>query len=410
MKARLPFIFIIITLMLDSIGIGLIIPVMPDLVMDLTGGSVSDAALWGGFLATTYAVMQFIFGPTIGSLSDRFGRRPVLLISMLALGLDYIFLSFADTIWLLFIGRVIAGIAGATFSTAAAYVADISAPEKRAANFGLVGASFGIGFVFGPAIGGLLGELGPRAPFMVAAVVALANVGLGYFILPETLSAAKRRKFEWKRANPVGALISVSKMQHMLTLVFIFFIFTVSHQVYQAVWSYFTIEKFQFTPKMIGLSLATFGFFMAIMQGGVIRVLLPKLGEMRTAVYGLSLNILIFIAVTFVGETWQLFALMPLMTLGVIASPAIQGIMSNIVPEDAQGELQGIFASITGLAMIFSPLTMTGIFRAFTADNAAFYLPGAPFLFAALLEIITLGLLLWLARKGLSEWVKAGTQ
>lgn len=410
MKARLPFIFIIITLMLDSIGIGLIIPVMPDLVMDLTGGSVSDAALWGGFLATTYAVMQFIFGPTIGSLSDRFGRRPVLLISMLALGLDYIFLSFADTIWLLFIGRVIAGIAGATFSTAAAYVADISAPEKRAANFGLVGASFGIGFVFGPAIGGLLGELGPRAPFMVAAAVALANVGLGYFILPETLSAAKRRKFEWKRANPVGALISVSKMQHMLTLVVIFFIFTISHQVYQAVWSYFTIEKFQFTPKMIGISLATFGFFMAIMQGGVIRVLLPKLGEMRTAVYGLSLNILIFIAVAFVGETWQLFALMPLMTLGVIASPAIQGIMSNIVPEDAQGELQGIFASITGLAMIFSPLTMTGIFRAFTADNAAIYLPGAPFLFAALLEIITLGLLLWLARKGLSEWVKAGAQ
>ena len=408
MKARLPFIFIIITLMLDSIGIGLIIPVMPDLVMDLTGGSVSEAALWGGFLATTYAVMQFIFGPTIGSLSDRFGRRPVLLISMLALGLDYIFLSFASTIWLLFIGRVIAGIAGATFSTAAAYVADISAPEKRAANFGLVGASFGLGFVFGPAIGGLLGELGPRAPFMVAAAVALANVALGYFILPETLSAAKRRKFEWKRANPVGALISVSKMQHMLTLVVIFFIFTISHQVYQAVWSYFTIEMFDFTPKMIGLSLATFGFFMAIMQGGVIRILLPKLGEMRTAVYGLSLNILIFIAVAFVGETWQLFALMPLMTLGVIASPAIQGIMSNIISDDAQGELQGIFASITGLAMIFSPLTMTGIFRAFTVDNAPIYLPGAPFLFAALLEVITLGLLLWLARKGLSEWVKAG--
>ncbi len=399
MKARLPFVFIIITLMLNSIGIGLIIPVMPSLILELTGGTISDAALWGGLLATTYAVMQFIFGPLMGNLSDRFGRRPVLLLSLFAMGLDYILLSIAGTIWLLFIGRLIAGITGATFSTASAYVADITPPEKRAANFGIVGAAFGIGFVFGPAFGGLLGEFGPRAPFIAAAIVSLLNVTFGYFVLPETVTDKTRRKFDLKRANPLGAILAIRKIPHMTQLVFLFLIFTISHQSYQAVWSYFTIEKFDFTPGMIGLSLAIFGLFMAIMQGGVIRVVLPKLGEMRTAQYSLILNTGIFIAVAFIGQAWMLFALMPFMTLGIIASPALQGIMSKITADDAQGELQGIFTSVTGLAMIISPMVMNGIFRIFTAPDAPVYLPGAPFLVAAALEFLTLLMLVNVGRK-----------
>ena len=399
MKARLPFVFIIITLMLNSIGIGLIIPVMPSLILELTGGTISDAALWGGLLATTYAVMQFIFGPLMGNLSDRFGRRPVLLLSLFAMGLDYILLSVAGTIWLLFVGRLIAGITGATFSTASAYVADITPPEKRAANFGIVGAAFGIGFVFGPAFGGLLGEFGPRAPFIAAAIVSLLNVTFGYFVLPETVTDKTRRKFELKRANPLGAILAIRKIPHMTQLVFLFLIFTISHQSYQAVWSYFTIEKFDFTPGMIGLSLAIFGLFMAIMQGGVIRVVLPKLGEMRTAQYSLILNTGIFIAVAFIGQAWMLFALMPFMTLGIIASPALQGIMSKITADDAQGELQGIFTSVTGLAMIISPMVMNGIFRIFTAPDAPVYLPGAPFLVAAALEFLTLLMLVNVGRK-----------
>ncbi len=399
MKSRLPFVFVIITLLLDSVGIGIIIPVMPDLVQDLTGGSISSAALWGGFLATTYAVMQFICGPTIGNLSDRYGRRPVLLISVFVMGLDYILLSLADTIWLLFIGRVIAGITGATFSTAAAYVADISPADKRAANFGLIGASFGIGFIIGPAIGGLLGELGPRAPFMVAAAFALANFALGYFILPETLAPEKRRAFDWRRANPLGALMVVRRIPHMTSLVAVLFIFTISHQVYPSIWSYYTIEAFDFSPKMIGISLAIFGIFMAIMQGGLIRVIIPRFGEMKTARFGLILNLVVFILVAFIGNFWLLFALMPFMAFGAVVGPALQGIMSNIVDEDAQGELQGIVSSVNALAMIFSPIAMTGIFRFFTAENAPIHLPGAPFLASAVLEAIALVFLIGLARR-----------
>ncbi len=399
MKARLPFIFIIATLMLDSIGIGIIIPVMPDLVQELTGGSVSDAALWGGFLATTYAVMQFIWGPTIGNLSDRFGRRPVLLISVFVMGLDYILLSLADTIWLLFIGRLIAGITGATFSTAAAYVADISPKEKRAANFGLIGASFGVGFIIGPAIGGLLGELGSRAPFIVSAVFALGNFVLGYFILPETLPKEKRRQFDWKRANPLGALLIIRKLPHMTSLVIVLFVFTVSHQVYPSIWSYYTIEQFSFTPKMIGLSLAGFGFFMAMMQGGIIRLIIPKLGEIKTAQLGLALNFFVFILVAFIGEVWMLFALIPFMAFGAVVGPALSGIMSNTVNEDSQGELQGIIASVNALAMIVSPMIMTGVFRAFTAQDAAVYLPGAPFLASAAMEVLAFAILIGFARK-----------
>lgn len=399
MKARLPFVFIIITMMLNSIGIGIIIPVMPTLIKELTGGSISSAAMWGGVLATTYAVMQFFLGPTLGNLSDRFGRRPVLLISLVAMGLDYVLLAVAGTIWWLFLGRLIAGITGATFSTASAYVADISPPEKRAANFGLIGAAFGIGFIIGPAIGGYLGEYGPRAPFIAAAITAFANALFGFIVLPETLKPENIRTFDWSRANPVGALMSIRKIPNLTSLVLVFLIFTISHQVYPSIWTYFTIEKFDFSPKEIGLSLGVFGFFMAIVQGGLIRVIIPKLGEMRTATWGMGLNFFVFILVAYLGEVWMLYALMPLMTLGAIAGPALQGLMSRLVEDNAQGELQGIFASVTGIALILSPLMMSGIFRFFTFEDTPVYLPGAPFLLSAALEFTAMMLLLRLARR-----------
>lgn len=402
MQSRLPFVFIIATLMLDSIGIGIIIPVMPELLSTLTGDSISQVALWGGFMATTYAVMQFVCGPTIGNLSDRFGRRPILLTSVFVMGLDYILLTLADTIWLLFIGRVIAGISGATFSTAAAYVADITPPEKRAANFGLIGASFGVGFVIGPVIGGFLVEFGPRAPFIVAAIFALTNFVVGYFILPETLAKEKRRKFEWKRANPLGAFKVIRSIPNMTFLVTILFVFTISHQVYPAVWSYYTIEQFSFSERMIGITLGVFGIFMAIMQGGLIRVIIPRLGETKTAKYGLILNLAVFLIVAFVSNTWFLFALLPFMAFGAVVGPALQGIMSNIVSEDSQGELQGIVSSVNALAMIFSPITMTGIFRYFTSETSPIYLPGAPFLASAVLEVTALVLLVLFARNVLA--------
>lgn len=402
MQSRLPFVFIIATLMLDSIGIGIIIPVMPELLSTLTGDSISQVALWGGFMATTYAVMQFVCGPTIGNLSDRFGRRPILLTSVFVMGLDYILLTLADTIWLLFIGRVIAGISGATFSTAAAYVADITPPEKRAANFGLIGASFGVGFVIGPVIGGFLVEFGPRAPFIVAAIFALANFVVGYFVLPETLAIEKRRKFEWKRANPLGAFKVIRSIPNMTFLVTILFVFTISHQVYPAVWSYYTIEQFSFSERMIGITLGVFGIFMAIMQGGLIRIIIPRLGETKTAKYGLILNLAVFLIVAFVSNTWFLFALLPFMAFGAVVGPALQGIMSNIVSEDSQGELQGIVSSVNALAMIFSPITMTGIFRYFTSETSPVYLPGAPFLASAVLEVTALVLLVLFARNVLA--------
>lgn len=399
MKTRLPFVFIIITMMLNSIGIGIIIPVMPELIRELTGGSISSAAVWGGVLATTYAIMQFFMGPTLGNFSDRFGRRPILLISLVVMGLDYVLLALAGTIWWLFLGRIIAGLSGATFSTASAYVADISTPEKRAANFGLIGAAFGIGFIVGPVIGGYLGEYGPRAPFIAAAIVAFANAIFGYFVLPETLKPENRRSFDWGRANPVGALLSIRKIPHLTSLVVVFLVFTISHQVYPSVWTYFTIEKFDFSYKEIGQSLGAFGFFMAIVQGGLIRVIIPKLGEMRTATWGLGLNCIVFVLVAFLGEVWMLYALMPLMTLGAIAGPALQGLMSRLVEDNAQGELQGIFASVNGIALIISPLLMTGIFRVFTAEDAPYYLPGSPFLLSAALEFTAMMFLFSLARK-----------
>lgn len=397
---RLPVVFILLTVMIDAMGIGLIIPVMPDLIQTVGGGTLAEAAIWGGILSTTFAVMQFLFGPVMGGLSDRFGRRPVLLVALVVMALDYVLMALAGAIWLLLLGRVIGGITAATQSTAAAYMADISAPQERAARFGLVGAAFGAGFVLGPLLGGVLAEYGTRAPFWVAAALAGANALFGWIVLKETVTDANRRAFSWRRANPAGALRALGRLPGVTPLLLVYFIYHVGFAVYPAVWSYFGKERFDWAPATVGLSLGLFGLTMAFIQGGLIRPILRALGERGTVVAGhvFSITSLILIAVVTSG-TWVL-ALTPLAALGGIIPPALQGIMSARVANDAQGELQGALTSASALAMILSPLVMTYTFAQFTDAQAPIYLPGAPFLLAAALSTFGLAALLVGTRRG----------
>jgi len=387
---RLPVVFILVSVMIDAMGVGLIIPVMPDLIREITGGDLANAALWGGVLTTVFAVMQFLFGPVMGNLSDRFGRRPVLLITLFVMAADYVVMALAGSIWLLFLGRVVGGITAATQSTANAYMADISDPDKKAQNFGLVGAAFGVGFVIGPLLGGVLGEWGTRAPFWAAAVLAGANAVLGYFVLTETVTDAIRRPFDWRRANPFGAFKSLRALPGIGRLFAVFFLYQVAFFVYPAVWAYFGHARFGWNAGMIGLSLGLFGIMMAIVQGGVIRIILRKLGERGTVIYGLVFDVFAFGALAFVTSGTVALILTPLTALGAVISPAIQGMMSKAVGDKRQGELQGALTSVGAIAMIVSPLLMTYTFAEFTREDASVYFPGAPFLVALALIVLAL--------------------
>jgi DHA1 family tetracycline resistance protein-like MFS transporter len=381
--------FIFVTLLIDVIGFGIIIPVMPKLIQGLTGGTVSEAANYGGWLIAAYALTQFVCAPIVGGLSDRYGRRPVLLASLFGFGIDYLFLAFAPTLSWLFVGRVVAGLMGASFTTAGAYIADISTPENRAQNFGMIGAAFGLGFIIGPVIGGLLGDMGPRTPFIAAAILTLLNWLYGFFILPESLKKENRRAFEWKRANPVGTLISLSRYKVISGLfVALAFVYVSAHAV-QSNWSYYTIEKFKWTPSMIGISLGVVGFVFAIVQGGLIRIIIPKLGQQRSVYFGLALYALGFLLYAIATEGWMMYAVTIVYCLGGIAGPALQGIMSGVIPPNEQGELQGGFTSLMSLSSIVGPLLMNGIFSFFVAANSPIYLPGAAMLLGAVLTLIS---------------------
>jgi len=396
---RLPVVFILLSVMIDAMGIGLIIPVMPDLIREITGGDLANAALWGGVLTTVFAVMQFLFGPVMGNLSDRFGRRPVLLITLAVMAADYIVMALAGSIWLLFVGRIVGGITAATQSTANAYMADISEPGKKAQNFGLVGAAFGLGFVIGPLLGGILGEFGTRAPFWAAAGLAGANVVLGYFVLTETVTDAIRRPFEWKRAKPFGAFKSMRELPGIGRLFVVFFLYQVAFFVYPAVWAYFGHARFGWNAGMIGLSLGLFGIMMAIVQGGLIRVILHKLGERGTVIYGLVFDVFAFGALAFVTSGSIALILTPLAALGAVITPALQGIMSQAVGDKRQGELQGALTSVGAVAMIVSPMVMTFTFAQFTRDGAPIFFPGAPFLLSLGLILLALFVFLLPQRK-----------
>ena len=400
MKSRLPFIFVVVTVMLDAMGIGLILPIMPELVRDLTGGTISDASLWGGALAVTYAAMQFIFSPILGGLSDRFGRRPVLLLSLVVMGADYLLMGVAGSIWLLFVARTISGITGATYATANAVIADISPPERRGANFGVVGAAFGLGFVLGPAIGGQLGALDPRAPFFAAAALALGNALFGYVVAPETLPKTRRRPFRLREANPLSALLRVRALPGIGALLGVLLLYQIASNVYPVIWAYYTMEKFAWSTGLVGISLAYFGICMALVQGGLIRVLLDRFDAPAVAGWGLALNVLVFGLLVWVPSTTVLFILMPISALGVIVTPAMQAILTNRTADDRQGELQGVIASLAAIAAIVTPATMQPVFFAFTAPDARIYLPSAPFAMSALLTLVALALFVRLRRSG----------
>ena len=397
MTRRLPIIFILMTVVIDAMGIGLIMPVMPNLLLEIRAGSLANAALWGGGMSAAFAVMQFLFSPIIGNLSDRFGRRPVLLMSLAVMAGDYLVMAVAGTIWLLLVGRIIGGITAATQSTAAACMADISPPEKRGAGFGMVSAAFGLGFVLGPLIGGLLGDLGTRAPFYAAALLAFSNLIFGWFILPETVTDTIRRPFSWHRANPLGAFRSFAALPGQGRLLMVLFLYQLAFNAYPAIWSYFTKARFGWDPRMIGLSLAIFGISMALVQGGLIRVVLARWGEVLTIVAGFGFALISFMVLAFLANGMVALALTPISALAGMAIPALQSLMSRQTPDDAQGELQGIFTSVGALSLILSPLLMTNVFAVFTEPDAAIFLPGAPFLVSALLA--TAGLTLFLSRK-----------
>ncbi len=384
------FAFILITLLIDAMGIGLIIPVMPDLLREIDGGTLGRAALWGGVMATIFAVMQFLCGPTIGSLSDRFGRRPVLLTSLLVIAADYLVMATAQTIWLLLAARIGGGVTSATQATATACIADISTPQKKSQTVGLVGAAFGIGFVLGPVIGGLLGELGTRAPFYAAAGLAMANLIFGYFVLPETVTDRIRRPFLWRRANPFGAFRALSKLPEITRLLLLVFLYEFAFIVYPAVWAYYGQAAFGWDSAMIGLSLGAFGIAMAVVQGGLIRWIIPALGEARAVACALVFNLCAFGVLSQLTSGTVAILFTPLTALGAIVTPTLQGMMSRRVPDDSQGELQGVISSAKSIAMIFAPLVLTRIFWVFTTGDGP-YLPGAPFVLSAVLMVLCLG-------------------
>lgn len=386
--------FVMITLVLDAMGFGLIIPVMPALLREIGDIPLSDAALVGGLLSTVYAVMQFLCGPLIGSISDRYGRRPVLLGSLLVMAVDYVIMALAQTFWLLFLGRIVGGITAATQSTATAVIADISAPEEKAARFGLVGAAFGLGFVLGPMIGGVLAEYGTRAPFYAAALLAALNLAFGYVVMPETVTDKTRRTFEWKRANPLGAFTHVSLNPEIKRLLVMYFLYQTAFFVYPVIWSYFTTERFGWSESTIGLSLATFGLAMAVVQGGLIRAILVWFGDRGTVLYGLIFNTFAFIVLALVSKGWIALVFVPVTALGAVVIPALQAILSKMTADDSQGELQGVLSSISALAMIVSPLIMSYVFARFTEEGAPIYLPGAPFVVSASLMVVCIAVFL----------------
>ncbi|RZK41705.1 MAG: MFS transporter [Pedobacter sp.] len=382
--------FILITILIDCIGFGIIIPIMPDLIKELAHVDLSQASRYGGWLLVAYSVMQFIFSPILGSLSDRFGRRPILLVSLFGLAVDYVFLAFAPSLAWLFVGRIIAGVCGASITTASAYIADVSLPEKRAQNFGLIGAAFGLGFIIGPIIGGLFAQYGLRVPFMIAAGLSLINWLYGYFILPESLKLENRRHFDWKRANPIGAIKQIKKYPSLLGLLASLFILYLAAQATQSVWSYYTISKFNWNAAWVGYSLGFVGLTVAIVQGGLIRLIIPKIGNKRSIQLGLVLYAIGFVCFSLANKGWMMFAFMVPYALAGITGPAIQGIISKQVGPNEQGELQGIITSLMSLASIFGPGLMTYLFFYFTANESAIYFPGAPFMMAAFLTCIAI--------------------
>jgi DHA1 family tetracycline resistance protein-like MFS transporter len=385
---RLPFLFVLLTVMIDAMGIGLVLPIMPELIVEVQGGTLASAAVWGGVLSTAFAAMQFVFGPILGNLSDAYGRRAVLLMSLFVMSLDYVVMALAGSIWLLLVGRIVGGVTAATHATAAAFMADVSKPAEKAANFGLLGAAFGVGFVLGPVIGGLLSEYGTRAPFWAAAALSAVTFAIGLFVMPETVTDKTRRAFSLRRANPINSLRAIAGLPGIRPMLWVYFLYSISIYVYPAIWAYFTTERFGWSPQMIGLSLGVYGIGMAAVQGGLIRPAARYLGERGTIIYGMIIEIISFAILAFLTSGLIALLLIPLTALGAVVTPALQAMMSKATPDSQQGELQGVLTSLHALSMVISPLLMTSVFAQFARPDTGFYLPGAPFLLAMVLMVV----------------------
>ena len=386
-QAALGFIFI--TMLIDVIGWGIIIPVIPGLIEELIQGDISEAAKVGGWITFAYAITQFVFAPLIGNLSDQYGRRPIILISLLGFTLDYILLALAPSITWLFIGRIIAGITGASITTASAYIADISTIENRAKNFGMIGAAFGLGFIIGPVIGGLLGQYGARVPFYAAAALCFLNFLYGYFILPESLPKEKRSVLNLKKANPIGSFLHLKKYPKLIGLASSMFLLYVASHAIQSNWSFFTMYKFNWDEKMVGISLGVIGLLVALVQGVLIRWVNPWLGNEKSIYTGFFLYSLGMLLFTFANQSWMMFIFLIPYCLGGIAGPALQAVISIQVPETEQGKIQGTLTSLMSASAIVGPPLMTGIFYYFTKEQTPFEFAGAPFLLASILMTIS---------------------
>ncbi|WP_313269887.1 TCR/Tet family MFS transporter [Epilithonimonas vandammei] len=382
--------FIFITLLIDITGWGIIIPVVPKLIEELIQADVSEAAKYGGWLSFAYAFIQFVFSPLVGNLSDKYGRRPVILLSLFGFSVDYIFLALSPTIWWLFVGRIIAGITGASVTTASAYIADISTDEDRAKNFGLIGAAFGIGFIIGPVLGGVLGHYGSRVPFYAAAALCLINFVYGYFILPESLPKENRRALDWKRANPIGSFKFLKKHPEISGLTTALILIYIGGHAVQSNWSFYTMYRFGWDERMIGISLGVVGLMVGLVQGLLIRWINPKLGDQKSVLYGLLLYAIGMLLYAFASEGWMMLVFTVPYCLGGICGPALQSIITKNIPSNEQGELQGALTSLMSATSIIGPPLMTQLFYYFTHKNAPFLFPGAPFFLAFLLFLVGL--------------------
>ncbi len=371
--------FIFITLLIDITGWGIVIPVVPKLIEELINADISEAAKYGGWLSFLYAFMQFVFAPILGNLSDKYGRRPVILISLLGFSINFFIQAWAPTIFWLFVGRIFSGVTGASITTASAYIADISDDSNRSKNFGMVGAAFGLGFIIGPVIGGLLGQFGPRVPFIAAGILCLINFIYGTFILPESLEKKNRREFSWKRANPIGSLFQIKKHPEILNLMIAWFLVYIAGHAVQTNWAYFTMYRFSWDEKTVGISLGVMGAMTAFVQGYLIRKVHPKIGNEKSILYGIMFYSLGMLFFAFAGQPWMMYAILAVYCLGGIAGPALQSLISSKVPANEQGDLQGALTSVVSLTSIIGPVVMTNVFYYFTHDQAPFQFPGAPF-------------------------------
>ena len=393
-------VFILVTVFIDVLGIGIIIPILPELIKEFAGGSTALAGRWFGILASSYALAQFLFAPLLGSLSDRVGRRPVILISLFGLGVDYVIMGFAPTLGWLFAGRLLAGLMGASITTAHAYIADVSKPEDRARNFGLVGAAFGCGFIFGPALGGLLGGIDLRLPFFVAAGLALVNWLYGFFVLPESLPPEKRDAFSWRKANPVGSLFVLGSYPLVAGLTAAFVFVVLAQRGLETVWVLYTGHKFGWDEQANGLSLALVGVMATIVQGGLVQPIVGRLGERRAILGGLVIAVITYLGYGLATAGWMLLVFIVFGSLGGVAGPAIQSLVAGAVPSRDQGKVQAGIQSLMSLTSIAAPLIFTaGLFSHFTSPNAPFELPGAPFLLGAVMYALAFLSLLRLFRR-----------